>query len=286
MADTIPGTANKSKKKNKARKAKALKAKQDAAAAQEAIDSKTMVEAQDHFWSCVNCDHIERFYTMDDWNVHKVANEGHRRFRNIFIYEEDGYTGAAKRRAVAAARNNALTEELNETEERAGQYDNRNQLGGGVSDEAPEDTTNKEEGNAPDASDKCGAADAEAEGDMEETRESTDEEVKDETPWIAVPGRADLLDALKVRSMITMAMDCIVAKVGLCSLETELEGALQECRMNMAMWEELRAMKRDINRRAHPYGESQDMREVAKRYSNIKQKTWGTLDAAMNLIGI
>ena len=66
---------NKSKKKNQARKAKARKAKQDAVAAQEAIDSETMIEFEDHFHSCIDCGHIEKFKTLNDFNVHKAANE-------------------------------------------------------------------------------------------------------------------------------------------------------------------------------------------------------------------
>ena len=59
---------------------------------------------------------------------------------------------------------------------------------------------------------------------------------------------------------------------GLCSLDTELEGALRGSGMNMAMGEELLAVKRDINKRVRAYGESPNMRELAKRYSDIEQR--------------
>lgn len=56
--------------------------------------------------------------------------------------------------------------------------------------------------------------------------------------------------------------------------------------MNMAMGEELLAVKRDINKRVRAYGESPNMRELAKRYSDIEQRMRRALDAAMNLIWI
>ena len=44
--------------------AKPLKAKWDLAAAQEAIDSETLIELEDHFYSSIDCDHIRRFSSM------------------------------------------------------------------------------------------------------------------------------------------------------------------------------------------------------------------------------
>lgn len=131
-------------------------------------------------------------------------------------------------------------------------------------------------------------------------------EVIGEAPWTVVRAGDGLLDALKTRSVITAAMDCIVSSAcngarpfgvfireledertqGLCSLETKLEDALRENGMNMEMWEELSSMRRYLNRKAHPHKESRGMREAVKRFSDTERRTWGTLDAAMKVIGI
>ena len=47
----------------------------DFVSAGEAVDSETVLEFDDHFHSCIDCGHIEKLKTLNDYNFHKAANE-------------------------------------------------------------------------------------------------------------------------------------------------------------------------------------------------------------------
>lgn len=75
-------------------------------------------------------------------------------------------------------------------------------------------------------------------------------------------------------------------ETGLCPLKAKLEAVLQIYGMDLGMWEKLHGMRQELNKEADPRETSPGVREAVKRYSETRQQAWGALDTAMNLIGI